>query len=297
MYRENNSVDELSSDDDGPSLCKERKLDIHDYTEENFKAGSKAARMWTDFLAEQSLSDTFSGKVGVFRGGNDVVERGVESYTLPDERLMVSNSAIHKERVISIHDYDCEPFDFVADEEQCERHHNKRDRKWSGRDERHFSEQKRKGKNSYKPSASKVQAPSNCVNMKQNKDDKKINVLKRKRMSHNAISLVHSEYSLETLMSVEFPEDLDISELAERIVDALGELNREFLKNVVIEVGEEIALRLFEGTREIEASGGMMTADKTRRRTPGGVFMNLFKTDPNVSPSLKVGFFRYWSGE
>lgn len=49
-------------------------------------------------------------------------------------------------------------------------------------------------------------------------------------------------------------------------------------------------MELFEATRGIEASGGMMIADGTRRRTPGGVFMTLFKTDPDVLPVLKVRF-------
>uniref|UniRef100_A0A183E9N6 Phosphorylated adapter RNA export protein n=1 Tax=Gongylonema pulchrum TaxID=637853 RepID=A0A183E9N6_9BILA len=46
-------------------------------------------------------------------------------------------------------------------------------------------------------------------------------------------------------------------------------------------------LELFDETREIEVTGGMMVADGTRRRTPGGVFMTLFKTDPDVLPVLK----------
>lgn len=43
--------------------------------------------MWTDFLDEQGLSETLSGKVGVCAGENDIVERGVESYTLPEVRF------------------------------------------------------------------------------------------------------------------------------------------------------------------------------------------------------------------
>lgn len=61
--------------------------------------------------------------------------------------------------------------------------------------------------------------------------------------------------------------------------------------SVILELGKEKALELFETTRGIEAGGGMMVADGTRRRTPGGVFMTLFKTDPDVLPVLKVRYY------
>lgn len=50
-----------------------------------------------------------------------------------------------------------------------------------------------------------------------------------------------------------------------------------------MDVGAEKAVALFESTRRIEASGGMMVADGSRRRTPGGVFVALLRADPNVS--------------
>uniref|UniRef100_A0A183DJD6 Phosphorylated adapter RNA export protein n=1 Tax=Gongylonema pulchrum TaxID=637853 RepID=A0A183DJD6_9BILA len=61
----------------------------------------------------------------------------------------------------------------------------------------------------------------------------------------------------------------------------------EYNYSVIHEIGREKALELFDETREIEVTGGMMVADGTRRRTPGGVFMTLFKTDPDVLPVLK----------
>lgn len=57
--------------------------------------------MWTDLLAEQSLSEIFSDKVGVYRGENDMVERGVESYVLPDTRITNNDQEMEYERVMA----------------------------------------------------------------------------------------------------------------------------------------------------------------------------------------------------
>lgn len=130
MYRVNKSYGESSSDDEGPSLPKEQRMYIDDDAMKNNKAGryylldftcrnifilrdffckncltpilSKAAQMWADLLAEQSLAETFSDKVGVHRGGNDMVERGVESYILPDVRYTSNDPEMKQQMVILI---------------------------------------------------------------------------------------------------------------------------------------------------------------------------------------------------
>ncbi|MCP9258743.1 hypothetical protein DINM_001748 [Dirofilaria immitis] len=290
MYRVNKSYDESSSDDEGPSLCKEQKLDNTDDTMKSCRAGSKAAQMWTDLLAEQSLSETFSGKVGVYRGENDMVERGVESYVLPDVRFCNDQEMRHQldHEVLPAAD-DSEPFDFIADEEKSitfqtgygyfldekyscrnggsSRSH-KRHRSINFTNQRHTAEL-------WKHSGSRHRIAKNVNNMN--------NASNCRRDNRIPNSVLNGDYSLETLMTTEFPQDINISELAELIVEALGERN----ENVILEIGEEKALKLFEATREIEAAGGMMIVDGTRRRTPGGVFMTLFKTDPDILPVLK----------
>uniref|UniRef100_A0A0N5AZ14 Phosphorylated adapter RNA export protein n=1 Tax=Syphacia muris TaxID=451379 RepID=A0A0N5AZ14_9BILA len=107
---------------------------------------------------------------------------------------------------------------------------------------------------------------------------------------HNMLKekIVSSNYSLESLMSAEFLEGLTIEQLGKEIAEAMG----EFLLfcSVVKEIGEEHALKLFNEVRDIEAAGGMKVLDGSRRRTPGGVYMVLFKSDPDVSQEIKVGF-------
>ncbi len=58
--------------------------------------------------------------------------------------------------------------------------------------------------------------------------------------------------------------------------------------NAVELLGRETACKLFNQTRDIEGSGGLMVVDKSRRRTPGGVFLFLLRSDANISQDIKV---------
>ena len=42
-------------------------------------------------------------------------------------------------------------------------------------------------------------------------------------------------------------------------------------------VGAEVALEIFNKTKDIESKGGMMIKNGERRRTPGGVFMQILR--------------------
>ncbi len=67
-------------------------------------------------------------------------------------------------------------------------------------------------------------------------------------------------------------EDLGL-ELATR----LSEPKTRLVIGVVDLVGREIALELFDRTRQIELDGGMMIKNGERRRTPGGVYLQLLR--------------------
>ncbi len=58
---------------------------------------------------------------------------------------------------------------------------------------------------------------------------------------------------------------------------ALGQI-----KQVVIRLGAEQALAILQQTQETEAQGGLLTTDQKRRRTPGGVFLYLAKTQMSL---------------
>ncbi len=73
--------------------------------------------------------------------------------------------------------------------------------------------------------------------------------------------------------------------MEQTIAEHLGETEPEplqLLRKVVKKLGPEQALAFLEETQEIEAQGGLLLPDGSRRRTPGGVFSTWFApNDPS----------------
>src|SRR3954447_10947442 len=64
---------------------------------------------------------------------------------------------------------------------------------------------------------------------------------------------------------------------AQRIAAQLEEPLLWLVENVFKMLGQERAADLLQKTLEIEAAGGILTAQGDRRRTPGGVYLKLLK--------------------
>jgi len=64
---------------------------------------------------------------------------------------------------------------------------------------------------------------------------------------------------------------------AQRIAAQLEEPLLWLVENVIKVLGQERASDLLQQTLEIEAAGGILTAQGDRRRTPGGVYLKLLK--------------------
>ena len=80
-------------------------------------------------------------------------------------------------------------------------------------------------------------------------------------------------------MTDESPNSLD--ETAANIAQQLGETDpipQEQIRRIVERLGAEAALTFLRETLEIEAQGGMLLPDRSRRRTPGGVFFYLVRS-------------------
>ncbi len=92
------------------------------------------------------------------------------------------------------------------------------------------------------------------------------------------------------------PADPDLSKdltakqrkVAEQIVEALGEEEKVPVRQIHAIVrfcSTQFAQAILEETEELEADGGVMTSDGTRRRTKGGVFFYLCRF--RISPAIR----------
>ena len=75
--------------------------------------------------------------------------------------------------------------------------------------------------------------------------------------------------------------NMTADEVEQSIAGHLGETEAEplqLLHKVVKKLGPEQALAFLKETQEIEAQGGLLLPDGSRRRTPGGVFFYLVRT-------------------
>ncbi|XP_029845107.3 phosphorylated adapter RNA export protein [Ixodes scapularis] len=68
-----------------------------------------------------------------------------------------------------------------------------------------------------------------------------------------------------------------VAEMAADMAERLQEPKKDLLERVVSILGTSESRKLLTMTEDIEAAGGIMTRDKSRRRTPGGVFFYLLK--------------------
>lgn len=74
-------------------------------------------------------------------------------------------------------------------------------------------------------------------------------------------------------------DDEPVAEVAADIAARLEETNAELVERVVQVLGVTRSRKLLGMTEDIEATGGLLIRDKSRRRTPGGVFFFLVKAN------------------
>jgi hypothetical protein len=91
----------------------------------------------------------------------------------------------------------------------------------------------------------------------------------------------------------------DESQLAARMADTLGETakaQRATLRRVVWYCGAAFAQAVLEETQRLEAAGGLLTLDGSRRRTPGGVYLQLVK-ERVTRKLMRAIFYDEWPGK
>ncbi|MFN8487985.1 MAG: phosphorylated adapter RNA export RNA-binding domain-containing protein [Caldilineaceae bacterium] len=65
--------------------------------------------------------------------------------------------------------------------------------------------------------------------------------------------------------------------LLKEIIETLNELNEALVQQVIAVIGAARAQEFLQRTLDIEANGGLLTANGQQRRTPGGVFFQLVR--------------------
>lgn len=75
------------------------------------------------------------------------------------------------------------------------------------------------------------------------------------------------------------------------MAEKLEEEKSDLIIRVVSVIGKEASLNLYKITQKIEREGGMLTMNKFRRRTPGGIFLFLLKSSDKIDEQLKKEVF------
>ncbi|CAN9508075.1 unnamed protein product [Ophioblennius macclurei] len=90
----------------------------------------------------------------------------------------------------------------------------------------------------------------------------------------------------------EITDDDDDDKVVEEIAYRLQEPKKDLIQRVIRVIGKKKAIELLGETATLEESGGVYTMDGSRRRTPGGVYLNLLKNTPSITKEqIKKIFF------
>ncbi|KAF6126367.1 phosphorylated adaptor for RNA export [Phyllostomus discolor] len=81
----------------------------------------------------------------------------------------------------------------------------------------------------------------------------------------------------------EITEDDSEEKVADEITFRLQEPKKDLIARVVSIIGNKKAIELLMETAEVEQNGGLFIMNGSRRRTPGGVFLNLLKNTPSIT--------------
>nr|XP_044987869.1 phosphorylated adapter RNA export protein [Jaculus jaculus] len=81
----------------------------------------------------------------------------------------------------------------------------------------------------------------------------------------------------------EITEEDSQEKVADEISFRLQEPKKDLIARVVKIIGNKKAIELLMETAEVEQNGGLFIMNGSRRRTPGGVFLNLLKNTPSIS--------------
>jgi phosphorylated adapter RNA export protein len=85
--------------------------------------------------------------------------------------------------------------------------------------------------------------------------------------------------------------DANDDDFAADLASKLDEENLELVKKVVSAIGHDECVNFYKKTQKIERNGGMLTVNKQRRRTSGGIFLFYIKTSNEITNVQKKMIF------
>ncbi|XP_072453320.1 phosphorylated adapter RNA export protein [Notamacropus eugenii] len=104
--------------------------------------------------------------------------------------------------------------------------------------------------------------------------------MKRKRPVRDRVgNRVEMNYKGRYEITEEDPEE----KVADEISFRLQEPKKDLIARVVRIIGNKKAIELLMETAEVEQNGGLLIMNGSRRRTPGGVYLNLLKNTPSIT--------------
>ncbi|CAH2042594.1 unnamed protein product, partial [Iphiclides podalirius] len=77
-----------------------------------------------------------------------------------------------------------------------------------------------------------------------------------------------------------------LDNIAKEIAEKLSEEKKDLVGRIIQELGASKAIEIYKETQRVEADGGMLVMNGTRRRTPGGIYFFLLKHDEDISQAM-----------
>lgn len=118
------------------------------------------------------------------------------------------------------------------------------------------------------------------------RSNKKFKLGKRVNSHHH-----YSKQQPRILADLTVTVDDNVENIATDIAEKLEEEKKALVGRIVQVLGVHKAIELYKETQEIEADGGMLVMNGTRRRTPGGIYFFLIKRDGDVSQEMVTQIF------
>uniref|UniRef100_A0AC35FNR6 Phosphorylated adapter RNA export protein n=1 Tax=Panagrolaimus sp. PS1159 TaxID=55785 RepID=A0AC35FNR6_9BILA len=285
------------------------------------QSGRTNANLWRDIANEQNLEEQL--QMGPLLTDGEVTRRGAETYALPNFEKMDHDELVKQQQVVNeslqrvVTSHSDELFNPSEDVDNeygvsarrfrkryvpsdripvasAEAERNKEDNAQLFKKARYQNDKSQK-KFGQKHSVPSSENPSRCnsrqdFNNKKQKFGSKSSINSGKSDTSNLpipVSLLNEGYSLEKLLNTVLDEDMDEEDFGICLADALGELKPELMIYTVKILGTQTTNRIFKKTQEVENAGGMHVDNHSRRRTPGGVYLKLLRSDKIIPAALR----------